>query len=338
MALQSLTGGWRAISDLAQINIGTVQPVTQLLNFEGTDLIEPEPNTYFLNTTEITGELLPTKKVLLNKKLSFKHKCKATPTTVALFASMAMGKDTASVVGATTAYMHKIQLDKTVVDLPTRTMVENDGSSQFAFAGIACAGFTISASRGEFVEFEADLVGSASEGADVTAKPTASPESYLTCNDCKLYQGGAYDGSIVTGGTEISAQVQSFKMEFKNGAKEQYLMGDPSGLVGSIRRGLTYTVDFEAEIELTDRSQRTAMLAGTEYVFRIPIVGGTANGVAKYTVEPTFPRVAYMAAKKGVSDGILKVGAKFAVLSDSTYGAFDLRVINLQAHNYLATA
>ena len=338
MGLQSLTGGWRAISDLCQVGIGTVQPVTQLLNFECTDLMEPEPNVFFENTSEITGELLPTKHVLLNKKLNFKHKCKATPTTVALFASMAMGKDTATVVGATTAYSHKLQIDKTVVEMPFRTMVENDGNSQFGFAGIACAGFMISGQRGAFVEFEADLVGAASEAADVTAKPTASVESYLAYGDCKLYQGGAYDGTTVTGGAEISAQLMNFKFGFKNNAKDAYLMGDASGQVGSIRRGLSYAIDFEAEIEIIDRSQRAALLAGTEYVMRIPIVGGIANVTAHYGVDIVMPRVVYKEARKGAADGILNVKGKYAVLSDPTYGACDIRVTNLYSHGYLATA
>ncbi len=338
MGIQSLTGGWRGISDLVQTAIGTVQPVTELLNFEGTDLMESVPNTFFENTTEITGQLLPTKHVLLNKKLNFKHKCKATPTTVALFASMAMGKDTATMVGATTAYQHKIQLDPTVVEMPYRTMVENDGTQQFVYAGIACGGFTLSGQRGGFVEFEADLMGSAAEAADATAKPTANPESYLAYGDCNLSMGGTYDGTAVTGGTSISAQLMSFKFGFKNNAKDAYLIGDSTGQVGSIRRGLAYAIDLEAEIELVDRSQRAALLAGTEYVLHIPIVGGVANSTAHYAVDIVCPRVAFKEAPKGVADGILHVKGKFAVLSDPANGACDIRVTNLYSHSYLATA
>ncbi|HEX4135916.1 MAG TPA: phage tail tube protein [Bryobacteraceae bacterium] len=335
---QSLTGGWRAVSDLCQTAIGTAQPVTELLNFEGTDLMEPDPETFFENTTEITGSLLPTKHKLLNMKFSGKHKCKATPTVVALFASMAMGEDTATVVGATTAYSHKLQMNSGIVELPYRTLVENDGSSQFAYPGVACTGFTLSGSRGQFVEFEADLMGRASEGADATAKPAANPESYLAYGDCNFAMGGAYDGTAVTGATAISAQLVNFKFAFKNNGKGKYNVGDSTGNVGAIRRGLTYSVELDAEIELEDRSQRAALLAGTEYVVHIPIVGGVANGAANYTVDIVLPRAVFKDTKKGVADGILKIAGKFAVLSDPTFGGCDIRVTNLFAHSYLATA
>jgi hypothetical protein len=335
---QSLTGGWRAISDLCQTAIGTAQAATELLNFEGTDLMEPEPETFFENTTEITGSPLPTKHRLLNMKFAGKHKVKATPAVVGLFASMAMGSDTSAVVGATTAYTHKLQINPAVVELPYRTLIENDGNSQFSFVGVACTGFTLSGARGQFVEFEADLIGRASEAIDATAKPTANPESYLAYGDCNFFQGGAYDGTAVTGATSISAQLVNFKFSLKNNAKGKYNVGDGSGLVGAIRRGLMYTVELDAEIELEDRSQRAALLAGTEYVVHIPIVGGVANGTAYYGVDIVLPRAVFKEAKKGVTDGILHVSGKYAILADPTYGACDIRVTNLFSHSYLATA
>jgi hypothetical protein len=335
---QSLTGGWRAVSDLCQVDIATVQAATELLNFEGTDLMEPEPETFFENTTEVTGELLPTKHVLLNKKFSGKHKCKATPSVVGLFAAMAMGSDTDTLIGVTTAWSHKLQMNKAIVELPYRTMIENDGNQQFAFAGVACTGFTLSGARGQFVEFEADLMGRASEAGDATAKPAANAESYLAYGDCNFSLGGAYDGTAVTAGTSISAQLVNFKLAFKNNGKGKYNMGDATGNVGAIRRGLNYSVELDVEIELEDRTQRAALLAGTEYVVHIPIVGGIANGTAHYGVDIVLPRAVFKEVKKGVTDGLLKVAGKVAILSDPTYGGFDLRVTNLYSHSYVATA
>src|SRR6185437_2000857 len=161
--MQSIAGAWRALSALTQTAIGTGQPVTDLLTFAGTDLMEPEPGTFYTNKDEITGQSMATKHKLLNMKFAGKHKAKATPTMVALFSSMAMGSDTATLIGATTAYSHKIQLNKGMVEVPCRTLVENDGSQQFSFVGVACTGFTLSGQRGQFVEFEADLIGRASE-------------------------------------------------------------------------------------------------------------------------------------------------------------------------------
>jgi hypothetical protein len=334
---QSIIGAWRAFSLLKQADIATAQPVNTRLNFEG-EPMEPEPEKFYLNDDEVTGELLPTKTRLLTKKFSGKHKSKAFPHIVGLFASMAMGKDTPTLVGTTTAYKHKIEIDKTVGELPTRTMVENDGFNQKVYRGVACTGFTLSGQRGDFVEFEADLIGAGAEADDVTVKPDGVDESYLVYGDANLFRGGTFDGTAVTGGTSLSAPLRNFKFSFKNSGKGVYLFGDGSGNVGSIRRGSKFEAELEADLELEDSSHRDALLAGTEYVMNIPIIGGTANGTAKYTIEVILPRVVYREAKKGVDDGTLKVASKFAVLAHPTYGGPIIHVINLQQASYLAAA
>jgi hypothetical protein len=338
--VKSIIGAWRAISLTKQSAIGTaaaVNAINTLLYFEG-EPIEPEPETFYTNEGDITGEVLPTKHRLLTKKLTGKHKSKAFPHVVGLFASMAMGKDTCAVVGTTTAYKHKLEIDKTVVELPTRTLIENDGTLQYLYKGIACTEFVLSGQRGQFCEFEATLLGSAAEQTDATAKPSALDESYLAYGDVNFYTGGTFDGSAVTGGTSISARLKTWKLTYKNNGKGGYLCGDSTGQVGSIRRGQAYSVELEADIELEDASDRAALLAGTEFVARIPIVGGVANGTANYTIEVILPRVCYREAKKGVDDGILKLSAKYAVMVDPTYGGIIINIINLQATSYLVTA
>jgi hypothetical protein len=332
---KAVSGGWRAFSLGKQVDIATSKPVTSAFNFEG-DPLESEGETFFINDKEITGELLPTQSRLLNRKFSGKHKSKAFPHVVGLFASMCMGKDTPTLVGATTAYNHKIEIDKTMVELPYRTMVENDGLAQFLYAGVGCAGFTLSGKRGEFVEIEADLIGRASEAADATVKPARLAESYLAYGDCNFTKGGVYSGTAVAGGTSFSAALQSFKLEVKNNAKATYLVGDSTGQVGRILRGPNFSVTFEADLDLEDQSHRADLLAGNEFVLDLPIVGGIANGTAKYTVEVVLPRIVYKEAKKGVADGMLKLAAKFETLVDPTYGGIIINVINMQTASYLS--
>ena len=326
---KSIIGGWRAFSLLKQADILTAQPVNTLLNFEG-DPIEPEPETYFMNDTEVTGELLPTKSRLINRKLQGKHKSKAFPHVVGLFSSMAMGKDTVSGAGP---YVHKIEIDKTVVELPYRTMIENDGFAQFVYRGIACSGFMLSGQRGGFVEFEADLIGAAAEATDATAKPARLDESYLAYGEVNLTKGGTFNGTVVSGGTSIAANLVDFKLGFKNGAKGTYLFNDPTGNVGQVRRGSKYEVEFEGSIEIEDQTHRAALLAGTELVFDIPIVGG-----ASAKIQTVLPRVVYREAKKGVDDGILKISAKWGVMSDPTYGGIVMFITNTHTASYLAAA
>ncbi|MFB3828959.1 MAG: phage tail tube protein [Bryobacteraceae bacterium] len=335
--MKSIVGAWRGLSLLKQADISTAQAVNTSFYFSG-DPLEPEPDTLFVGADEVNGELLPTTHRLLTRKLAGKHKSKAFPHLVGLFASMVMGKDTPSVVGTTTAYKHKIEIDKTVVELPYRCLIEHDGDTQKLFTGVACLGFQLSGQRGQFVEFEADLLGSGIEAADATVKPARVAESYLAYGDVKFTKGGAFDGTTITGGTDLSGKLIDFTIGVKNNGKGVHLMGDPSGNYGRIQRGPRFDIDFKAKFELEDQSHRTDLLAETEMVASVPIVGGTANGDAKYTVEAIFPRVIYKAAKKGVDDGNLVVAAEFQVLADPTYGPLILNVINLQQASYLAAA
>lgn len=334
---QSITGAWRGFSLLKQADIKTAEPVDTLLYFSG-DPAEPEANQFYVNSDEVTGELMPTKHRLLNRKLAVKHKGKGFPHVVGLFASMAMGKDTATQVGMTTAYNHKIEVDKTVVELSYRTMVENDGFAQFLYKGVACVGFQLSCQRDGFLEIEADLVGSASEATDATEKPDMVDESYLTYGDAKFFKGGAFDGAAVTGGTELSASMEDFTFSFKNNGKAVYICGDNSGQAGRVQRGQKYDMELKAKFELENQSHRTDFLAGTEFIGYIPLIGGVANGTAHYGVELIFPRIVYKAAKKGATDGTLDVAADFQVLSDPDHGPLVINVTNLQAASYLAAA
>ena len=334
---KNILGAWRGFSSKIQVDAATAQPVDTLLYFEGEPL-EPEIDQRFTNKSEITGEVLPTVARTLTKKLVGKHKGKATPHAFALLASMAMGKDTATLVASTTAYNHKLEIDKAVVEMPKRTVIENDGYQQFKFMSVACAGFTLSAKRGGFVEMEADLIGIGAEATDATAKPSRVNESYLAYGDAKLTRGGTYNGTAVTGATDLSVPLLDWKLTFKNNAKAVVVFGDSSGNAASIRRGLTVDVDLEVGFEIEDSSHRTALLSGAEYVMEIPIIGGVANGSAKYTIDIIMPRIQYAAARKGVDDGTLKVAGKFDVLADPTYGGLIINCINMQTSSYLLTA
>jgi hypothetical protein len=334
---KSILGAWRAVSGLIQSDISTSQPVNSLLYFDGEPL-ETEIDQRYVNSDEITGEVLPTMTRTLTKKFAAKHKGKATPHLVALFASMAMGKCTTAMVAATTAYRHKLEIEKNLSELPKRTVVEWDGDVQRKFVGVACSGFTISGKRGGLIEFEAELIGKGGEATDATAKPARVAESYLSYADTKLLRGGTFDGTAVTGGTDLSSPLLDFKLTFKNGAKGVSVFGDSSGESASIRRGLKVECDLEASFEVEDASHRNALLNGTEYVLDIPVVGGTANGSAKYTIDIVLPRIQYREAKKGQEEGTLKVAGKFDVLSDPSYGGLIINCINLQTTSYLLTA
>ena len=334
---RNIIGGWRAVSLTKQANITTAVAVNTLLPFMG-DPMESAVNTNYVNSDQITGNLLATRHKVLNYKMEGKHKDKATPHLIALFASQCMGKDTATAVAASTAFLHKLEIDQAVVELPYRTMVENDGDKQWRFPGVTCVGFTLSGKRGEFLDFEADLVGRDEVEEDgtvvsLTAKPALVAESYLTYCDANLKQGGTFTGGTHTGApTVISSQVKDFKFSFKNGGSGKYLFGDASCAVGQIRRGKNYEAMLEATIEIDDRAYRSQMRQGTEFVMSIPIVGEIANAAVRYSAELLFPKVALMEAPKKVEDdGALAYAGKFQI-----FDSFFLNITNLHSTSYLA--
>jgi hypothetical protein len=333
----STTGAWRAFSPLVQTAPTAAQNVFSSFYFDG-DPLSASVAQYANNKGHAVGELLPTDAQVLTRELKGAHKAPwLTPHIAGLIASMVMGKCTTALIATTTAYKHKIELDKTVLDVPLRTMIENDGGAQFLYTGVAAAGFTISGKRGDFAEFDCELLGLGNETADATAKPARTVEPYLRFGDLKLYRGGAYDGTAVTGATEMSAVVTDMKLSVKNGAKLVYQAGVQSGNASVVRRAEKVDVDLEVGFEVTDQTHQTALLNGTEYVLWLPIVGGVANGSANYTVEIIVPRARYMEAKKTKKDGV-HVAAKFDVLHDATYGGPIINVINLYNKSYLANA
>lgn len=332
---KNIIGGWRAFSLGKQANIGAGAAVNTLLNFEG-EPIEAESELHWRNDDEITGELVGTAQRLVTKKLVGKHGSKLFPHLAGLFASMAMGKDTPTVVAGSTATRHKLEIDKTLVELPYRTMIENDGDAQFRYTGITCTGFTISGKRGELCTFEADLMGSGVELPDATAKPSRLIEPYLDYGAVKLIKGGTFDGAAVTGGTEIQVQLDNFKFTFKNNGTGKYVMGDASKNLGQVRRGRTYEITLEADLDIEDRTYRTEWLNGAEFALSLPIVGDIANGAARFSVEIVLPRTYFEAPKKALDDGTLIYKAKFPALAHPVHGPLVMNVVNLQANNYLA--
>jgi hypothetical protein len=314
---------------LVQADAVTAQPVNSTFNFEGEPL-SPEPENYYTNKTEVTGELMANQKRLLTKKFQGKHASKAFPHLVGAFASMAMGKDTVSGAGP---YVHKIEIDKTKVELPYRTVVENDGDTQVRFVGVACAGFMLKGQRGGFVEFEADLLGRGDEAADATAKPARLAETYMAYGDMTMVKGGTFDGTTVTGGSNISAELVEFSLAFKNNAKAVVQFGDSSGYAARVQRGQSYDVEFSCKLEFASAVHRNDWLAQNEFVIELPL---TSSAIQK--IQIVLPRCFFENAKKTVADGILTLDCKIGVLADAVHGPFTMFITTSHAANYLAAA
>ncbi len=336
---RSVIGAWRGFSTLVQVG-AVAQAVNSLMDHEG-DFLDTTVGNSWMNDKMMTGTPFPTAKVILSKKMDGKHKTKATPHTVGMFASLVMGKDTLLAMGTATKHTLTIDLNRNA-ELPKRTAIEYDGSNQWKYTGVSCGGISLSCKRGDLIDFEADLLGTGLEESDTSAKPVRLNEPYLTYGDAKIMIGGAWSGSAYSGGAEISANVENWKFSIKNGASAKNLMGDQGKEAASIRRGSEmYTGDLEAQIELEAWADgyKAQMFAGAEFGFSIPISGGpTSRGGPAYQCNLIFPRLSYKEANKGKDSGIVHISPKFQIMTDPALGDVIIEVVNLFPYNYLATA
>lgn len=337
---KSTLGAWRSFSTLAQVAIATAQASGQRrYEFEG-DFIEPQANTFYMNEAEATGGAAPDNHLLLNRKYEGSHGSKLFPDLAGIMLASVLGQDSVAAVGATAAYRHTITPALNPDSCVLRTVLENDGTNQKQYLGVAVKSVTLKGSRGEFMTLEANLIGRGAEATDATAKPANSGESYLHYQQVNFTKGGTFDGTSVSGGTSMSAALIDFEAGFDNNAVGDYHFGDATGLVGAIAPNLTnkYGLPLSANFEMEDETLRNDLLAGTEFVVSIPMVGGVADGAANYEVNLIYPRVVLKEVNKRRQDGRRRMAASFAVLSDPTYGAVVAQVVNLHASSYVATS
>ena len=341
MTLVSISPGWRAFSQLCEATFGTAQARASSLAWSG-EPVDTEPGKVWTNKDEYNGELAPTQQQTLTWKFETKHSQLMQPHNAALFLSMLLGSctDASLSAGPPAAYSHKILMDATDLEPPTRTMEEYDGANALIYPGVACSKVDISCEREDFAKIEATLIGMGKEtdNTPVPTRPAVIAENYLTYGDGDIKLGVTYAGTNPpSSGTSIASRVRSFKVGISNGAKMVYLFNDATGYAGRVVRARQPQFDVELDLEFADRTEKAALLASTETSLYIPLIGATITGAHKFQVSLIFPRVTYNKPKKGVDDGVLLLNAGFTVMSDLTYGPCVIWINNSQAA-YTATS
>ncbi|MCB1020330.1 MAG: hypothetical protein KDC27_10395 [Acidobacteria bacterium] len=336
---KSTLGAWRSFSPLAQADISTAQAAGRRYDYDG-DLLAPEADEYYTNEIESTGSAAPTNAGLITRKFEGSHASKLYPDLVAMALSTLFGTDDVTQQGASSAYQHEITPSLDPDSCVFRTVIENDGTDQFAYPGVTVKTFKAKGERKQFVTCEMGLMGRGQQVANAISKPANSGESYLSYKEVNFYRGGTFNGTSFSGATLLSAALISFEAGFDNNATADFLFGDASGLAGAIAPNLTskYKFDLSAKFEMEDRTMETDLLAQTEFPVHIPMVGGVANGGYNYTVDLIYPRCRFRQAKPVKEEGRRRLNAVFQVLEDPTYGAFIARVINLTSSSYVATS
>lgn len=327
---------WRGFSATKQSDIATAATVNVGVSFMG-DLASIEADKWYANSDQVTGTLNPTQARLITKKLQFKHKSHLKPAEVGLFASMVMQTDTVTTLTGAARRHRIVGSPAASHELPYRTMVEHDGRAAKRYTGIAASGFKLSGKRGDLCSLEVDLIGATLEADSAITKPAEPSEPYLSFCDVTIIRGGTFDGSAFSGGTALSAKLDSFELECKNNAVAKVLMGDPSCGPGEIRRGPRFTTTLKLVFDTEDASHQDALVAGTEYLIAIPIIGKLITEPDRYMVRPVTPKAVYkQAKKKHDSEGTLQHECEFEVLDDGTYQGLVLDVVNTHAASYLA--
>lgn len=342
MTTKRITSGWRGLSIAKEAAYATPAAVDTAFNFEGppTDVKENEVQT---NEAEVTGLNEPSAQDILTWMLEGSHAQRALPHNLAYFLGAVLGKvtsDQPNVGLDPTVFRHFFERDLVNVNLPSFTLIENDGIATKRFPGIYGKTCKISGERGDFVKMETTFGGSGLKENDATSKPAIVTESYLRYGDVEFTRGGNITGSVaggdlaVAGGpTSFKADLRSFEWTVDNQAEAIYEMGDNSGRVTRVERGERYTHELKAVLEMQDDTHFDGLLAGTEYVLNIPIVGiiiPGGSGTLNFQADIIFPRVVYKSAPKDRDGEVMIVSPDWQVLEDSTFGSVIVKIINEQ--------
>ncbi len=309
--------------------------------FHSSGPIDVRPNHQETNEDEITGFNSPTRRDILTKIAEFSHEQRAMPHNLALFMSMVMGQiisDQPDNANDPNVYRHYIQRLTNTDKLQSIPVIEFDGIDQRMYPGAVCKSLEMTAEREGFVRINAALMASGAESIDATPAPAVGGESYMKFGDIKINRGGSLSGSVgtqdlsISGETEISAKVRSFKWTVDNGGQAKYHLGDPSGFVGAMERGARWQHTLEAQIEIDDATHHDVLINQTQYVLFVPILGAVipgGSGSFNYKADIYFPLVEYEeAAKSYDGDGNTIIDTKFVVLEDQTHGDFIAEVHN----------
>lgn len=343
MALKSIRQGWRAFSATAEAAYGTAEStIDELLHFEGQPASVKAAGIH-TNEEEINGLVGVTERDVLTKALEFTHEQRAMPMNIALFGALCLGKvttDQPDAGGEPNAYRHYLERDLTTLEMKSVTMIENDGVQQKEYPGVVCKTLAIIGERGGFVKINAGLMGDGAESNDATSKPTQEAESYLRFGDVTIKRGGTMSGSVAGGnlsagsGTDISAKVREFNFLIDNQGEAEYHFGNSDKAVDAMRYGKRWLYELSMTVEMEDTTYHDAMLASTEYVIDIPIVGGVIAGGAgaeNYKAIIYLPKVQFDVEKISDDKGIVLANLTATILEDATYGDCIIEIRNAKS-------
>ncbi len=184
-------------------------------------------------------------------------------------------------------------------------------------------------SSGDNVDYEVDYLPTAPAWC---ALPDPVDESPLKLIEARVVVDGYYDGSDLTGGEELAAEVMGFTITAKNNLELKYFPGASGPAAVAARGGRELTVS------LTESLRDTVLLRQadhpeTEHLSLALVVRGAEiepGSGAYFGCEIIFPQCGMVAAPIEVQSKKLAVAGDLVVMDDGTYGGVIVKCFNRQ--------
>jgi len=160
------------------------------------------------------------------------------------------------------------------------------------------------------------------------AFPSRVSEPPLRCSDFLVNMGGKWDGTVLTGGHPMSADINSIDWTLNNGITPAFTPGGGTYSYANqaLRDGRTQTIALDRQFKEFIVGQRFYDLS--TFVLYAKAEGPEYEAGHKYTVEIVFPKVCILRDPYGRTGNRLTEKAEFKILEDDVYGSVVLYIKN----------
>ena len=164
--------------------------------------------------------------------------------------------------------------------------------------------------------------------------PARVSETPLRVSELKFSLGGTYDGSVIQGGRDLGAEINSIEHRLSNNGQVEFVPGGGGAYASQyFRDGRDQTLALDREFR--DYIIHNYMNTNEHFAASILAEGAEFDTGHRYGVEIIFPKLAVLKAPVSASGKRLAEQGDMAVLEHDTHGSVIVKVKNLAA-NYAA--
>ena len=222
--------------------------------------------------------------------------------------------------------VHRLQPDRDYL-LPSFSVLDYIGAAnKRQWDGCMLQSFEISGDRKGWVRASGRIIGSGTYDAPETARSAEISEVYLKMGDVTITIGGTFTGHTFSGGTNISANVRSFRYSCENQIPDE-LVYLPSGgkQMGRAER-LQRRQSLQLAVEFDDGTEAAYVTSQTNLNLLISMTGATGS----YGMKLIFPQFKFNTMPISGGTGVLLQTMDAGIQYHATYGSVMAQVINKQ--------